>query len=95
MNRIFNVLKPPCMTSSNVVSDIKRITGIKKSRPCRYSGSMPREFMIVCCGKATKLSGYLMDGEKEYIGELLLGYENGYAGSCREKNMFKRRQTPL
>jgi tRNA U55 pseudouridine synthase TruB len=56
---------------------------------------MPREFMIVCCGKATKLSGYLMDGEKEYIGELLLGYENGYAGSCREKNMFKRRQTPL
>ena len=73
MNGIINVLKPPAMSSSDVVFHIRRITGIKKAG---HNGTLDpgaAGVLPVCLGRATKLADYLMNGAKEYIAELTLG----------------------
>ena len=73
MNGIVNVLKPTGMTSHDVISRLRRITSIKKIGHAGTLDPNASGVLPVCIGKATRLSDYLMDYDKEYIFELKLG----------------------
>jgi tRNA pseudouridine55 synthase len=73
MNGILNILKPTGMTSHDVVSRIRKILNIKKVGHAGTLDPNVAGVMVVCVGKGTKLSDYLMNGDKEYICELILG----------------------
>lgn len=75
MNGIINVLKPPNMTSQQVVSYVKRIT---KEKKVGHTGTLDPGacgVLPVCIGKATKIVDYIMNDKKNYICELTLGNE--------------------
>ena len=73
MNGIINILKPTGMTSHDVVSRVRRILNIKKVGHAGTLDPNVAGVMVVCVGKGTKLSEYLMNGDKEYVCELILG----------------------
>lgn len=74
-NGIINVLKPPGMTSSNVVSDIRRILGMKK---VGHSGTLDpgaAGVLPILFGNATRLFDCMQNDFKEYIFEITFGKE--------------------
>ncbi len=73
MNGILNILKPTGMTSHDVVSSVRKILNMKKVGHAGTLDPNVAGVMVVCVGKGTKLSDYLMNGDKEYICELILG----------------------
>lgn len=73
MNGILNILKPTGMTSHDVVSSVRRILNMKKAGHAGTLDPNVAGVMVVCVGKGTKLSDYLMSGDKEYICEVVLG----------------------
>ncbi len=75
MNGIINVLKPPGMTSSDVVVTLRRLLNIKKAG---HTGTLDPDaagVLPICLGKATRLADYIMHATKVYRFELLLGIE--------------------
>ncbi len=73
MNGILNVLKPPGMTSHDVVDVVRRLSGLRR---VGHTGTLDPGAVgvLVCClGRATRLSEFLMDADKEYRVELHLG----------------------
>ncbi|MGI6168553.1 MAG: tRNA pseudouridine(55) synthase TruB [Christensenellales bacterium] len=73
MNGVINVLKPPGMTSSNVVSALRRILNMKRVGHTGTLDPGAAGVLPVCVGKATRLFDYIVDKDKEYIAELCLG----------------------
>lgn len=73
MNGILNILKPTGMTSHDVVSSVRKILNMKKVGHAGTLDPNVAGVMVICVGKGTKLSDYLMSGDKEYICELVLG----------------------
>lgn len=73
MNGIINVLKPPGMTSNDVVTFIRKITGIKKVGHTGTLDPGAAGVLPVCIGKSTKIVDYIMKDKKTYICELTLG----------------------
>jgi len=72
MDGLINVLKPPGMTSHDVVDFIRRLLGIKK---VGHTGTLDPGavgVLLVCCGKATKLAEYLSH-DKKYRAEIAFG----------------------
>ncbi|SKA86829.1 tRNA pseudouridine synthase B [Caloramator quimbayensis] len=75
MNGIINVLKPPGMTSQDVVSYVKRTL---KEKKVGHTGTLDPNacgVLPICLGKATKIVDYIMNDKKTYICELTLGNE--------------------
>jgi len=75
MDGIINVFKPKGITSYDVIRRIKKILNIKK---VGHTGTLDPNaggVLPVCVGNATRLSEYILNSKKEYIGELTLGYE--------------------
>jgi tRNA pseudouridine55 synthase len=70
---ILNILKPTGMTSHDVVSAVRKILNIKKVGHAGTLDPNVAGVLVVCVGKATKFSEYLMNGDKEYVCELILG----------------------
>lgn len=70
---IVNVLKPPGMTSSNVVSDIRRLFNLKRVGHTGTLDPGAAGVLPICLGRATRLFDYLVDKEKEYIAEIAFG----------------------
>ncbi len=73
MDGILSVLKPPGMTSHDVVDAVRRLAG---QRRVGHTGTLDpgAAGVLVCClGRATRLSEFLMDADKEYRVELRLG----------------------
>lgn len=73
MDGILNVLKPPGMTSHDVVDAVRRLAGLRR---VGHTGTLDpgAAGVLVCClGRATRLSEFLMDADKEYRVELRLG----------------------
>lgn len=73
MNGIINVNKPIGITSFDVVSKIRRLYQIKK---VGHAGTLDPDasgVLPLCIGKATKVIEYLMDKDKAYRVELVLG----------------------
>jgi len=73
MNGVLNVLKPPGMTSSDVVVFLRNKLKLKK---IGHTGTLDPEaagVLPVCMGKATKIADYLMKGTKVYRCGMKLG----------------------
>ncbi|HBC30014.1 MAG TPA: tRNA pseudouridine(55) synthase TruB [Clostridiales bacterium] len=70
---ILNILKPTGMTSHDVVSSVRKILNIKKVGHAGTLDPNVAGVLVICVGKATKFSEYLMSGDKEYVCELKLG----------------------
>lgn len=73
MNGILNILKPTGMTSHDVVSSVRKILNTKKVGHAGTLDPNVAGVLVICVGKGTKLSDYLMSGSKEYVCELVLG----------------------
>jgi tRNA pseudouridine55 synthase len=72
LDGFLNVLKPPGLTSHDVVELIRKITGVKAG----HGGTLDpgaAGVLPVLLGKATRLSSYLVEFSKTYRVELFLG----------------------
>ncbi|MBU5437661.1 tRNA pseudouridine(55) synthase TruB [Tissierella sp. MSJ-40] len=75
MDGVINLFKPKGMTSHDAVSIMRRILG---TRRIGHTGTLDPNaagVLPLCIGKGTRISEYLLDVDKEYIGELTLGLE--------------------
>ncbi|MEG2338264.1 MAG: tRNA pseudouridine(55) synthase TruB [Clostridium sp.] len=75
MNGILNILKPPGMTSHDVVSYVRRTLKMKKVGHTGTLDPGAAGVLPICLGQGTKIAQYLTDQSKEYICELTLGNE--------------------
>lgn len=79
MDGIFNILKPPGMTSHDVIGFLRRVLKTKK---IGHGGTLDPDasgVLPVFAGTATRLLSFAMDGRKKYIAEFTLGnqYDTG------------------
>lgn len=72
-NGILNVLKPPGMTSFDVVAYLRRILHEKKIGHAGTLDPSAVGVLPMCIGRATKAIEYMMDKNKSYRVELTLG----------------------
>lgn len=73
MEGIVTVLKPPAMSSSDVVVDVRRIFETKR---VGHLGTLDPEaagVLPVCVGRAVRLFDYLVDKQKTYLAEIAFG----------------------
>lgn len=70
---IVTVLKPPSMSSNDVVVDIRKIFATKR---VGHLGTLDPEaagVLPVCVGRAVRLFDYLVDKQKTYLAEIAFG----------------------
>lgn len=65
--------KPAGISSARLVSRVKRHFALKKVGHCGTLDPFATGLMLVCTGKATKVSRYLLGGDKKYEATLRLG----------------------
>lgn len=70
-----NVDKPGGMTSHDVVAIVRRGTKTKKVGHAGTLDPMATGVLVICWGKATRLSDYVMAGTKSYTATMTLGVE--------------------
>ncbi len=70
---ILNILKPPGMTSSDVVADVRRVFGMKRVGHTGTLDPGAAGVLGVCLGRATRLFDLLVEKQKEYICEICFG----------------------
>jgi len=73
MDGILSVLKPPGMTSHDVVDAVRRLAGLRRVGHTGTLDPGAAGVLICCLGRATRLSEFLMDADKEYRVDLRLG----------------------
>lgn len=72
MNGIINLLKPPCLSSAQAVSFVKRLLKVKVG----HAGTLDPEacgVLPIMVGKATRLFDYIAEGDKVYVAEIAFG----------------------
>jgi tRNA pseudouridine55 synthase len=74
-NGLINVLKPPGMTSHDVVSFIRRTYHLKRVGHAGTLDPAASGVLPVALGAATRLLEYMTDTDKSYRVELTIGYE--------------------
>ena len=72
---ILNVNKPYGITSMEVVRRVKRATGVKRVGHGGTLDPVATGVIPICLGQATRLMEYVIDGAKEYRGEVEFGIE--------------------
>ena len=70
---ILNLWKPPGMTSHDVVSAVRRLTGQRRVGHAGTLDPMAEGVLVVGIGQATRLLEYLVGGTKEYCARMHLG----------------------
>lgn len=65
--------KPKGITSHDLVDQVRRVFGLKDVGHSGTLDPMASGLMVILLGQATKLSPYVMDGDKRYLVEVLLG----------------------
>ncbi len=75
MNGIINFNKPKGMTSHDAVNFFRKLFNTKRIGHTGTLDPNATGVLPICIGKATRVSQYLVDADKEYIGELTLGCE--------------------
>lgn len=73
MDGVVVLLKPPGMTSSNAVYDVRRIFGEKRAGHLGTLDPAAAGVLPVSIGRATKLFDLLVDKDKEYVFEIAFG----------------------
>lgn len=84
MDRIFNIKKPPGMTSHDVVYKVRKILGTKK---VGHTGTLDPDavgVLPICVGRATKVCDLILNKDKAYECELTLGVETDTYDSSGE-----------
>ena len=69
-----NLLKPPGMSSHDVVSAVRRCLGVKRVGHAGTLDPGAAGILPLAVGRATRLIEYLADCDKAYRAELILGY---------------------
>lgn len=92
MDGFLSVLKPPGMTSHDVVSFARRLLKTKK---IGHTGTLDpgvAGVIVLCVGKATRLVEYILDSGKAYRGEITLGKstdtQDSFGQILKEKRDF-------
>lgn len=75
MNGVINFFKPRGMTSHDAVYFFRKLLNIRRIGHTGTLDPNATGVLPICIGKATRISEYLVDADKEYIGELSLGFE--------------------
>lgn len=73
MNGFFNVLKPPGMTSSQVVGAVRRLINGEKAGHAGTLDPQAAGILPVMAGRAARLFDYLVDKRKTYVAEIAFG----------------------
>lgn len=73
MDGVIIIDKPPGKSSHDVVSEVKKILGVKKAGHTGTLDPMATGVLPVCLNEATKLAGFLTGEDKEYLATMLLG----------------------
>ncbi|MBR3723589.1 MAG: tRNA pseudouridine(55) synthase TruB [Selenomonadaceae bacterium] len=73
MNGFLNALKPPGMSSHDMVNAVRRILNIKKAGHAGTLDPAAAGVLPIAVGRATRLLEYLSLSNKSYRGEILLG----------------------
>lgn len=84
MDGFLNVLKPPGMTSHDVVGRLRRLAGQQR---IGHTGTLDPDVpgvLAVGLGQAVRLNEYLLDADKAYRGELTLGIATDTADATGE-----------
>ena len=74
MNGILNVLKPPGMTSHDVVDCIRRLCRLRRVGHAGTLDPGAAGVLIICLGRATRLARFLQALDKTYRAETIFGY---------------------
>lgn len=92
MKGAINVLKPPGMTSHDVVNFLRRLLKIKKIGHSGTLDPVAAGVLPIFIGKATKAIEFFVDDDKEYIAEIRLGvttdtgdFEGSITNICPQK----------
>lgn len=67
------VLKPPGMSSSDAVTDIRRVFNEKRVGHTGTLDPAAAGVLPICLGRAARLFDFLVDKQKEYIAEIVFG----------------------
>lgn len=70
---ILNIIKPPGMTSHDVVAIVRKKLRIKRVGHTGTLDPNAAGVLPICIGQATKISQYLLESEKKYRAEMKLG----------------------
>ena len=73
MNGILNILKPPGMTSHDMVSAVRRLTGVRRTGHTGTLDPGAAGVLPICVGQATRVSEYVLEMDKTYRAEVTLG----------------------
>jgi tRNA pseudouridine55 synthase len=70
---ILNLDKPRGPTSHDVVNQVRKLTGIRRVGHAGTLDPMATGVLLICIGRATRVSEYLMAGQKIYRAHVRLG----------------------
>jgi tRNA pseudouridine55 synthase len=73
LSGIFSIDKPAGMTSHDVVQRVRRASGEQRVGHAGTLDPMATGVLLVCVGKATRVTEYLMEHAKRYRAEITLG----------------------
>jgi tRNA pseudouridine55 synthase len=73
MDGVLVLLKPPGMTSHDVVDVVRRAAGMRRVGHTGTLDPGAAGVLLCCLGRATRISEYLMEADKAYRVELRLG----------------------
>ncbi|MGI5949614.1 tRNA pseudouridine(55) synthase TruB [Peptoniphilus sp.] len=73
MNGLLVFDKPKGITSHDVVYKVRKKTGIKKVGHTGTLDPLATGVLVICIGRATKVSDYVLSSDKEYIAKIKLG----------------------
>ncbi|MBE2220060.1 MAG: tRNA pseudouridine(55) synthase TruB [Anaerolineae bacterium] len=73
MNGILNIDKPQWLSSHDVVARVRRICGTRRVGHAGTLDPLATGVLLVCVGRATRLSEYLMGQQKTYTATIRLG----------------------
>ncbi|HOU23105.1 MAG TPA: tRNA pseudouridine(55) synthase TruB [Anaerolineae bacterium] len=75
LDGILNINKPEGLSSHDVVYRVRRITGQRKVGHAGTLDPLATGVLLLCLGRATRVSSYLMSGVKTYQATIRLGIE--------------------
>jgi tRNA pseudouridine55 synthase len=73
MDGVLNILKPPGMTSHDVVDFVRWAYGTHRVGHTGTLDPSAAGVLVVCVGRATRIAQFLSDADKSYRAELTLG----------------------
>lgn len=72
---VLNIDKPAGMTSHDVVNVVRRLSGVRRTGHTGTLDPLATGVLLLCIGRATRLSEYLVGQDKQYEAAVRLGQE--------------------